>query len=316
MSSEALVPSPTSLLVTPKNVEEARTRLQNFRAYVSSVLIDGVDFGVIPGTEKATLYKAGAERICQLFNLTPTVEFLTETEDWDREPPFFYYKIKSILTVRGSGEVVGEGLGSANSREKKYRDRKEFFDGAWGEVPSESGWRRGVKKYPGQKNRDGSPKQDYVYYYRIRENLDTADVANTVLKIAKKRAFIDATLTVSAASEFFTQDLEDFSEEKPGKKQKAAPKENKSRGSQPAAARPGVNESAEACPDCRAPSGKKHATKCQVQAQDATENENQDERAEEHDKCQACHRDDGTHDDGCPNMVIDADFSAPKGDEV
>ena len=35
---------------------------------------------------------------------------------------------------------------------------------------------------------------------------------NTILKIAKKRAFIDATLLAVNASEFFSQDLEDFGE--------------------------------------------------------------------------------------------------------
>jgi hypothetical protein len=40
---------------------------------------------------------------------------------------------------------------------------------------------------------------------------------HTILKIAKKRAFIDATFLAVNASEFFSQDLEDFAEvEMPG----------------------------------------------------------------------------------------------------
>src|SRR5690606_20296729 len=42
---------------------------------------------------------------------------------------------------------------------------------------------------------------------------DPADVANTVLKMAKKRAQIDMTLTALAASDIFTQDIEDLPEE-------------------------------------------------------------------------------------------------------
>ena len=34
---------------------------------------------------------------------------------------------------------------------------------------------------------------------------------NTVLKMAKKRALVDAVLTATAASDIFTQDLEDIS---------------------------------------------------------------------------------------------------------
>jgi len=56
-----------------------------------------------------------------------------------------------------------------------------------------------------------------------------ADVANTVLKMAKKRALVDAVLTVLGASDIFTQDIEDTgpdkSEEKPVPKAKAEAKE-------------------------------------------------------------------------------------------
>jgi hypothetical protein len=42
---------------------------------------------------------------------------------------------------------------------------------------------------------------------RTVENADIADVYNTVLKMAKKRAHIDATLTATGAADMFTQDL-------------------------------------------------------------------------------------------------------------
>ena len=42
---------------------------------------------------------------------------------------------------------------------------------------------------------------------------DKYNVANTVLKMAKKRAFIDATLLATRSSDIFTQDLEDESAE-------------------------------------------------------------------------------------------------------
>jgi hypothetical protein len=44
------------------------------------------------------------------------------------------------------------------------------------------------------------------------ENDCIADVYNTILKIAKKRSFVDATLTATAASDIFTQDLEELNE--------------------------------------------------------------------------------------------------------
>ena len=51
--------------------------------------------------------------------------------------------------------------------------------------------------------------------YRYRngaENPDIADVYNTVLKMAKKRAHVDATLTATGAGDMFTQDLIDDAE--------------------------------------------------------------------------------------------------------
>jgi hypothetical protein len=46
-----------------------------------------------------------------------------------------------------------------------------------------------------------------------QENPDIADVYNTVLKMAKKRALVDATITACAASDIFTQDMEEGHEE-------------------------------------------------------------------------------------------------------
>jgi hypothetical protein len=46
---------------------------------------------------------------------------------------------------------------------------------------------------------------------QVRTN--PADVANTILKMAKKRGLVDAILTVTAASDIFTQDIEDLPDE-------------------------------------------------------------------------------------------------------
>lgn len=46
---------------------------------------------------------------------------------------------------------------------------------------------------------------------------DAFSIVNTILKMAKKRALIDAALNVSASSGLFTQDLEDLSAQTPMK---------------------------------------------------------------------------------------------------
>jgi hypothetical protein len=50
------------------------------------------------------------------------------------------------------------------------------------------------------------------------EHENPADYYNTVLKMAKKRAHVDAILTATAASDIFTQDVEDMPEVIPGAK--------------------------------------------------------------------------------------------------
>jgi len=44
------------------------------------------------------------------------------------------------------------------------------------------------------------------------KNQDRNSIANTILKMAKKRAFVDATLQLASLSNLFTQDLEDIKE--------------------------------------------------------------------------------------------------------
>lgn len=52
-------------------------------------------------------------------------------------------------------------------------------------------------------------ERKYAFRRGGEPNPNIADTYNTVLKMAKKRALMDAVLTNTAASEFFTQDIED-----------------------------------------------------------------------------------------------------------
>jgi hypothetical protein len=89
------------------------------------LLVKDVDFGQIPGTNKPTLLKPGAEKLCSLFGLSPSFELEQVIEDWTGEKfsgvPFFYYRYKCRLTK--NGVLIGEGIGSCNSWESKYRWR-------------------------------------------------------------------------------------------------------------------------------------------------------------------------------------------------
>jgi len=83
----------------------------------------GTDFGTIPGTSKDTLLKPGAEKLCNFFGLSVESETVDSEVDWDKGYAFF--RVKTILRSKKNGQVIATGIGSCNSREKKYRHLSE-----------------------------------------------------------------------------------------------------------------------------------------------------------------------------------------------
>lgn len=177
---------------------------------MSSVMRDGEHFGKIPGCgDKPTLLKAGAEKLGFTFRLSPSyIITRTDLRNDHRE-----YEITCSLTHINTGQVWGHGVGSCSTMESKYRYRTGAAESTGKPVPKEY-WKDrdqsllGGKGFIAQKI-DGQwficTKGDKV------ENDNPADQYNTVLKMAKKRALVDAMLTCTAASDIFTQDLEDLS---------------------------------------------------------------------------------------------------------
>lgn len=105
--------------------------------------------------------------------------------------------------------------------EGKYRFRKA--DQKCPECGKDSTIIKGKKEYGGgwicfqkkggcgAKFKDGDPAIENQNMGRV-EHDNPADYYNTVLKMAKKRAHVDAVLTATAASDIFTQDIEDMPE--------------------------------------------------------------------------------------------------------
>jgi hypothetical protein len=193
---------------------EAQQR-QLLGQYVKHHMIDGSDYGTIPGTNKPTLLKAGAEKLVDLFRCTPVYEIVERIEDWDK--PLFHYLFRVRIESRESGVVVAEGYGSANSRESRYRwrngERKCPSCGKpaiiRGKAEYGGGWIC-FKKKDGcnAKFRDGDQVIESQQVGRV-ENPDICDQANTILKMAKKRALVDASIALARCSDLFTQDIED-----------------------------------------------------------------------------------------------------------
>ncbi len=177
-------------------LEAATKFVAEMRAFVARHLKEGEDFGKVPGAQKPSLWKAGAENLCGFAGLAPEFEILEQVENWDKG--FFYYKVKCRLIYLGTGQVVAEGMGSCNSMEDKYRWRWAFEN----EVPAHID--KGTLK-----SKRFQHKGKWYTKYRI-ENDDVYTLVNTILKMAEKRAHIDATLRATRTSAIFTQDIEDM----------------------------------------------------------------------------------------------------------
>ena len=237
-------------------LDEALGRKRLMNQFIGKVLEEGSDYGAIPGAgTKKVLLKAGAEKLSSIFGLAPRFVPVQTIEDWTgaehNGEPLFYYEYRCELS-RG-GRFAGEGLGSCNSWESKYRyrwvpesalpagaDLSKFlgrsssvveFDfavdksetgGQYGK-PAEywakwkaaiaSGDARRVKK----QSRAGKELDAWEMggtAYRV-PNDQFGDVINTCQKMAQKRALVAAVLVVTNCSDAFTQDMEDFADDAP-----------------------------------------------------------------------------------------------------
>ncbi len=157
-------------VMSPEQAGKAVAYLEEVK---KSILKQGVDYGVIPGTgKKPTLFKPGAQKLCAFFGLA--AHYSTEAADerpmdvWHYEDKngnnvnitgYFSYRMRCELQHKETGVVWGTGIGNCNNMEK------------------------------------GRQKND----------------ANTILKMAQKRALLQATLDATFSSELFTQDLEGHS---------------------------------------------------------------------------------------------------------
>ena len=221
----------SSILLMPvMDIPTALARLQEFQGFIAQYLQqsadggqDGGDYGIIPGTKKKTLLKSGAEKLCEIYGLADEYVMLKEIEQWDTG--LFAYTLKCILKSRRDDSVVGEGLGSCSTYETKYRWRDaqrvcpqcQMSAIIKGRAEYGGGWVCfGKKGGCGAKFADDDPVITKQTIGRI-DNPDIIDQRNTALKMAKKRAKIDAVIGVTRSSGIFTQDLEDLSAEAPSK---------------------------------------------------------------------------------------------------
>lgn len=171
---------------------ELVARVQRVREVMKDLMEDGVHYGKVPGTQKPSLWKPGAELLLLTFRVGPRLD----VEDLSNHDEI-RYRVKVTGFYQPTGETLAEGIGEASTNEEKYRWRASVHEKEWAATPED---RRRVKY-----TKDGGE------IFQIRTS--PADLANTVLLMAVKRGTINMTRVVTACSDIFDQDIEDLPEE-------------------------------------------------------------------------------------------------------
>lgn len=170
--------------------------VKQVQAVVKELLVDGVDYGIIPGTgNKPALLKPGAEKLRLAFRFIDDYEIIDDPQvAWPHKGHTAICKVTDM-----DGNRVATGVGYCTTLESKYKWRNVHENDI-----EHLGLIREELKASRRKSRNGG----YYTQYQ-RENPDIADEYNTCVKMAKKRSLVDAMLSIGALSELFTQDVED-----------------------------------------------------------------------------------------------------------
>lgn len=206
-------------IMTDDEFEQRLATLKRGRDRIAQIQRDlmeqDIDYGLIPGTPKPTLFKPGAEKLAQIYGLAADVRTNFTSGDGEHTPPLMYDAECYLHLGSFGGQIVAVGHGTASSWEKRYKR------GAAKNCPNcgKPAIIKGKAEYGGGwicfKKKDGCSSKFRDDDERITSQVSDAkgdpaeayDLGNTLLKMAEKRAFVDAVLRATASSSLFTQDL-------------------------------------------------------------------------------------------------------------
>ncbi len=186
---------------------EVKSQVNLIQEVLRGVMKEDEHFGVIPGCKKPTLLKPGAEKLLLLFKLTQR----TAVERTNL--PNAHVEFSVTVSLNHNDTYVGMGIGICSTMESKYRYRNETL----GAVPP-TYWsvfkkdKLEASRIIGEGNVVKKQGGSWVISRRIEAD-NPADFYNTCIKMAKKRALVDAVLTTTASSDLFTQDLDEMTPE-------------------------------------------------------------------------------------------------------
>ena len=187
-------------------IEEYRPRLimaageaaeldSQLRDMMRAVLVEGTDYGTVPGSSKPSLWKPGAEKLLQWFGFGHEIEKAETERNGDGTRVGVTYRC-TVFKEMGDGRKVtvatcegytGYDEDTFYTTEQDARRKAEAAERRWA-----AQYRRPVNP----------AKWEYATEYKAPWN--------SLIKIAQKRALVGAALQATSASTLFTQDLEDM----------------------------------------------------------------------------------------------------------
>ena len=160
--------------------EQTRERAAWVREVTKAALVEGTDFGVIPGTERPALLKPGAEMLLLAAGLGFTIARIDDQDSASHQG------VTYRCTVRRGELVLAECDGYAGYDESRYYRSAEESE-------------RQERAYAKKDRRE--PREDRFVEYRAPWN--------TLVKMSQKRALVGAALNAVAGSGLFVTDDDD-----------------------------------------------------------------------------------------------------------
>ena len=199
------------------SVNEVKAQVTQVQTLMKELMDENVHYGKsFPGDTKKNLLKPGADKLMFMFRLRPDFEQEIKELPNNHKEVITHCKVYHIE----SGNKIAEGVGLASTMESKFRYRNtgrkcpECGKETIKENKFDNGGFYCFAKIGGCGAKFGKDEPLIINQQVGKmENPDIADCYNTVLKISKKRAYVDATITATAASDIFTQDLEELTGE-------------------------------------------------------------------------------------------------------
>ena len=189
-------------------VQQVLGQVALIQQIMGAAMKDGEHFGKIPGCgDKPTLLKPGAEKLCLTFRLAPTYDVDERTVDRGHRE----YRVQCTLSSILTNAFIGQGVGICTTMEAKYRFRQGNAEPTDKPVP---------RAYWDVRQEDPAKAQELIggKGFTVKkvegkgwmiakggekvEHDNPADHYNTVLKMAKKRALVDAVLTATAGERY------------------------------------------------------------------------------------------------------------------